>query len=132
MKAIVEKEVPKVVQAIRQTTSRKVVSKLLTRIKVCRDHGSPLHITLHTFTTTQITEDQAALRQIMRLRGYSLMTNVLEDYAGDMELVSLVCLKCTSTGCDILTVDITGAPMHEDLAAFKSKQGARFQGSYSR
>ena len=38
----------------------------------------------------QITEDQAALRQIMRLRGYSLMTNVLEDYASDMELIALV------------------------------------------
>ncbi|KDR78396.1 hypothetical protein GALMADRAFT_65042 [Galerina marginata CBS 339.88] len=76
MKAIVEKEVPKVVQAIRQTTSRKVLSKLLMRIK--------------------ITEDQAALRQIMRLRGYSLMTNVLEDYASDMELVKLA-LECIST-----------------------------------
>ena len=34
MKPITEKEVPKVVQAIRQTTSKKVLSKLLTRIKV--------------------------------------------------------------------------------------------------
>ncbi|KAF8966903.1 hypothetical protein BDZ97DRAFT_1917169 [Flammula alnicola] len=76
MKAITEKEVPKVVQAIRQTTSRKVLSKLLTRIK--------------------ITDDQAALRQIMRLRGYSLMTNVLEDYASDMELITLA-LECMKT-----------------------------------
>ncbi|TFK37690.1 hypothetical protein BDQ12DRAFT_607516 [Crucibulum laeve] len=76
LKAIVEKDVPKVVQAIRQTQSRKVLSKLLTRIK--------------------ITEDQAALRQIMRLRGYSLMTNVLQDYASDLELVALA-LECMST-----------------------------------
>lgn len=34
MKPITEKEVPKVVQAIRQAPSRKVLSKLLTRIKV--------------------------------------------------------------------------------------------------
>jgi hypothetical protein len=34
MKPIIEKDVPKVVQAIRQTQSRKVLYKLLTRIKV--------------------------------------------------------------------------------------------------
>lgn len=76
MKPIVEKDVPKVVQAIRQTQSRKVLYKLLTRIK--------------------ITEDQAALRQIMRLRGYSLMTNVLEDYATDLDLTALA-LECMTT-----------------------------------
>ncbi|KAF8154094.1 hypothetical protein B0H34DRAFT_661470 [Crassisporium funariophilum] len=76
LKPILEKDVPKVVQAIRQTTSRKVLSKLLTRIKM--------------------TDDQAALRQIMRLRGYSLMTNVLEDHPADMELISLA-LECMST-----------------------------------
>ncbi|KAF9468312.1 hypothetical protein BDZ94DRAFT_1154403 [Collybia nuda] len=76
MKPIVEKDVPKVVQAIRQTQSRKVLYKLLTRIK--------------------ITDDQAALRQIMRLRGYSLMTNLLEDYSSDVELITLA-LQCMST-----------------------------------
>ncbi|KAF5314386.1 hypothetical protein D9619_011795 [Psilocybe cf. subviscida] len=73
MKPITEKEVPKVVQAIRQTTSRKVLIKLLTRIK--------------------ITEDASALRQIMRLRGYSLMTNVLEDYESDLEMIT-ISLEC--------------------------------------
>ncbi|EAU87663.2 histone-lysine N-methyltransferase [Coprinopsis cinerea okayama7 len=73
VKPIVEKEVPKVVQAIRQTSNRKVLYKLLTRIK--------------------ITDDQAALRQIMRLRGYSVMKNVLEDYVADLDLVELV-LQC--------------------------------------
>ncbi|PPQ98680.1 hypothetical protein CVT24_003307 [Panaeolus cyanescens] len=76
MKPVVEKEVPKIIQAIRQTTSRKVLAKLLTRLK--------------------ITEDQAALRQVMRLRGYSLMTNVLEDNASDLELITLA-LECMST-----------------------------------
>jgi histone-lysine N-methyltransferase SETD2 len=70
LKPIAEKDVPKVLQAIRQTTSRKVLSKLLTRIK--------------------ITDDEAALRQIMRLRGYSVMTNVLQDHALDTELLTLV------------------------------------------
>jgi len=35
LKPLVEKDVPKVVQAIRQTQSRKVLCKLLTRVKVC-------------------------------------------------------------------------------------------------
>lgn len=34
MKPVAEKDVPKVVQAIRQTTSRKMLHKILTRIKV--------------------------------------------------------------------------------------------------
>ena len=38
-----------------------------------------------------MTEDQAALRQIMRLRGYSLMSNLLEEYSNDIELILLVC-----------------------------------------
>jgi histone-lysine N-methyltransferase SETD2 len=41
MKPIVEKDVPKVVQAIRQTQSRKVLYKLLTRIKVGLRAPSP-------------------------------------------------------------------------------------------
>ncbi|KAF8064009.1 histone methyltransferase [Lyophyllum atratum] len=76
LKPIVEKDVPKVVQAIRQTQSRKVLYKLLTRIKM--------------------SDDQAALRQIMRLRGYSLMTNVLDDHVSDAELIQLA-LECMST-----------------------------------
>jgi hypothetical protein len=61
-----EKEAPKLVQAVRQTTSRKVLVKLLTRIG--------------------ITEDVGALRQLMRLRMFSVMTNVLEDYREDAEI----------------------------------------------
>ncbi|KAG6816190.1 hypothetical protein H0H87_007859 [Tephrocybe sp. NHM501043] len=76
MKPLVEKEIPKLVQAIRQMPSRKVLIKLLTRIK--------------------LTEHQAALRQIMRLRGYSIMTNILDDYRYDIELVNLS-LSCMST-----------------------------------
>lgn len=89
MKPLVEKDIPKVIQAIRQTQSRKVLLKLLTRIKVGQ-------IPMYTFSALtnceQLTEDQAALRQIMRLRGFSLMTNVLEDHKNDIELINLVSL----------------------------------------
>ncbi|TBU31316.1 hypothetical protein BD311DRAFT_863539 [Dichomitus squalens] len=76
LKPIVLKDVPKVVSAMRQTQSKKVLVKLLTRIK--------------------LTEDLAALRQIMRLRGFSLMTNVLEDHSQDVEIQTLA-LECMST-----------------------------------
>jgi hypothetical protein len=62
----IEREAPKLVQAIRQTTSRKVLLKLLTRVR--------------------ITDDVGALRQLMRLRIFSLMTNVLDDYREDKEI----------------------------------------------
>ncbi|KAI0070968.1 hypothetical protein K474DRAFT_1712871 [Panus rudis PR-1116 ss-1] len=70
---LVDTDVPKVVQAMRQTQSRKVLLKLLTRIK--------------------ITEDLSPLRQIMRLRGFSVMTNILNDYAQDPEIL-MVALEC--------------------------------------
>ena len=37
-----------------------------------------------------MTEDQAALRQLMRLRGFSLMKNVLDDYEQDFEIQIMV------------------------------------------
>ncbi|KAH9943768.1 hypothetical protein B0H21DRAFT_865088 [Amylocystis lapponica] len=76
LKPLVEKDVPKVVQAMRQTQSRKVLIKLLTRIK--------------------LTEDLSALRQLMRLRGFSVMTNILEDYIQDLEITTLA-IECMMT-----------------------------------
>ncbi|TFK48255.1 hypothetical protein OE88DRAFT_1762721 [Heliocybe sulcata] len=76
LKPLVEKDVPKVIQAMRQTQSRKVLFKLLHRVKM--------------------TEDQSALRQIMRLRGFSLMTNILEDNADDEDILK-VALECMTT-----------------------------------
>ncbi|KAI0651187.1 hypothetical protein C8Q79DRAFT_932041 [Trametes meyenii] len=76
LKPLVLKDVPKVVQAMRQTQSRKVLVKLLMRIK--------------------LTEDLAALRQIMRLRGFSVMTNILEDYNTDVEIQTLA-MECMGT-----------------------------------
>ncbi|KAI0776743.1 hypothetical protein BD413DRAFT_469039 [Trametes elegans] len=76
LKPIVLRDVPKVVQAMRQTQSRKVLVKLLMRIK--------------------LTEDLSALRQIMRLRGFSVMTNILEDYSNDTEVQTLA-MECMAT-----------------------------------
>ncbi|TDL26882.1 hypothetical protein BD410DRAFT_782971 [Rickenella mellea] len=76
LRPLLEKDVPKVVQAVRQTQSRKVMSKLLTRVKM--------------------TEDGSALRQLMRLRGFSLMCNILRDFAEDVDMRILV-LECIST-----------------------------------
>ncbi|KAI0920529.1 hypothetical protein AcW1_010262 [Taiwanofungus camphoratus] len=76
LKSLVEKEVPKVVQAMRQTQSRKVMVKLLTRLK--------------------LTEDQSVLREIMRLRGFSLMNNILQDYSNDVE-VCILAIECMTT-----------------------------------
>ncbi|OJT15697.1 Histone-lysine N-methyltransferase, H3 lysine-36 specific [Trametes pubescens] len=76
LKPIILRDIPKVVQAMRQTQSRKVLVKLLMRIK--------------------LTEELAALRQIMRLRGFSVMTNILEDYNNDVEVQTLA-MQCMST-----------------------------------
>jgi len=38
----------------------------------------------------QMTEDQSALRQLMRLRGFSLMCNILEDFIEDAEVCTVV------------------------------------------
>ncbi|KAH9984712.1 hypothetical protein BJV77DRAFT_1062120 [Russula vinacea] len=76
LKPLALKEVPKVIQAMRQTQSRKVLVKLLTRIKM--------------------SEDQSALRQMMRLRGFSLMTNIMDDYEKDLEILMLT-IDCMNT-----------------------------------
>ncbi|KAF8905611.1 hypothetical protein CPB85DRAFT_914875 [Mucidula mucida] len=76
MRYIKVNEVPKVIQALRQNSSPKMVYKLLTRIK--------------------ITEDPSILRQIMRLRGLTLMKNILEDNSDNIELTTLA-LECLIT-----------------------------------
>ncbi|KAL0952486.1 hypothetical protein HGRIS_006750 [Hohenbuehelia grisea] len=67
IRPILDKEVPKIIAALRQTPSRKVLLKIMTRIKM--------------------TEDPSPLRQIMRLRGFSAMTNIMEDHAGDSDII---------------------------------------------
>lgn len=61
---------PKVINAIRQTTSRKILQKLLQRIKM--------------------TDDQDVLRQVTRLRGLTLMTPTLKEYKDDAEIQTLI------------------------------------------
>jgi len=51
LKPVVEKEVPKVVQAVRQTSNRKVLFKLLTRIKVGGQPSGVITVT-HLFATS--------------------------------------------------------------------------------
>ncbi|KAI0028737.1 hypothetical protein K488DRAFT_57880 [Vararia minispora EC-137] len=75
MKPLLEKEVPKFIQAMRSMPKRLLIVKLLTRM--------------------QNTDDQAVFRQIMRLRGFSLMTNVMDDYKEDSEVLSLA-VSCMS------------------------------------
>ncbi|CAK5271481.1 unnamed protein product [Mycena citricolor] len=64
------KEIPKLIQALRQTNSRTMIIKLLTRFRV--------------------TTEEETMREMLRLRCLSLMKNVLDDNGGDPEIVTLV------------------------------------------
>ena len=72
----------------------------------------------------QITEDVAALRQVMRLRGFSLMTNVLEDHGGDIEIIIAVCIDSLSFVTSLILTD-SGFGVYVDVAAITEKQGGR-------
>uniref|UniRef100_D8QG04 Histone-lysine N-methyltransferase, H3 lysine-36 specific n=1 Tax=Schizophyllum commune (strain H4-8 / FGSC 9210) TaxID=578458 RepID=D8QG04_SCHCM len=76
MKPIKREEVPKVVQALRQVQSAKVLYKILLRLKT--------------------TEDASALREFMRLRGFSVMRMILDEFAKDMTIVAMA-LECMTT-----------------------------------
>ncbi|KAL1701032.1 hypothetical protein EV121DRAFT_282934 [Schizophyllum commune] len=76
MKPIKREEVPKVVQALRQVQSAKVLYKILMRLKT--------------------TEDASALREFMRLRGFSVMRMILDEFAKDMTIVAMA-LECMTT-----------------------------------
>lgn len=62
----------------------------------------------------------------MRLRGYSLMTNLLEEYSNDSELVFLVCGKVSFACFPFLSP--LGAPMYVKLAIGESQQGGGLEG----
>ena len=36
-----------------------------------------------------MTDNELALRQLMRLRGFSIMKNILDDYKEDLEIITL-------------------------------------------
>ena len=46
-----------------------------------------------------MSEDESALRQMMRLRGFSLMTNIMDDYEKDLEVLMLVCVSSALFEC---------------------------------
>ncbi|KAH8831290.1 histone-lysine N-methyltransferase [Flagelloscypha sp. PMI_526] len=70
VKALEINDVPKVLTAIRTSGSKKIISKLLTRIKLC--------------------VDEPTLFSVLRLRGFSVMYNLLAQNKDDMGLLSLV------------------------------------------
>ncbi|KAF8578887.1 SET domain-containing protein [Ramaria rubella] len=76
LKPLTEKDVPQVIKAIRQTSNRKLLVKLLARVKC--------------------TADDLALRMCMRFRGFGLMTSILEDNISDIEICTIV-LESLST-----------------------------------
>ncbi|KAK7446964.1 histone methyltransferase set2 [Stygiomarasmius scandens] len=107
MKPVVEKEIPKVIQAMSQTSSRKVLSKLLTRLK--------------------ITDDQAPLRQVIRLRGYSCMKVILEDNADDLELISLA-MECMSKWPSISRNKIEDSRVDDSVKKFMESENEQVKG----
>ncbi|KAJ7146126.1 hypothetical protein C8R44DRAFT_756649 [Mycena epipterygia] len=70
MQPIGSTEVPTIMQAVRQTSNREMIVKLLTRF--------------------HITTDESTTREMLRLRCLNLMKNVLDDYASDPEIITLV------------------------------------------
>ncbi|KAF7373580.1 Histone methyltransferase [Mycena sanguinolenta] len=70
LRPITVKELPKIMQALRQTQSREVMVKLLTRFR--------------------LTNDESTMREMLRLRCMSLMKNILDDNASDLEIFGLV------------------------------------------
>ncbi|KZV82202.1 hypothetical protein EXIGLDRAFT_843951 [Exidia glandulosa HHB12029] len=69
-------DMPKIVQALRQTSARKILERILGRIK--------------------ITEDAKALRSLLRLRILSTLGVLFEDYSEDVEIIILI-LDCLET-----------------------------------
>jgi len=44
----------------------------------------------------------------MRLRGFSLMTNILSDYAGDLEIIKVVSTVFTLCGSSVHPDELVG------------------------
>lgn len=70
MRPITAAEVAKIMLAVRQTSNREMMVKLLTRFR--------------------LTDNESVMREMLRLRCLGLMKNVLDDYASDSEVVALV------------------------------------------
>ncbi|KAJ6554544.1 hypothetical protein B0H19DRAFT_150279 [Mycena capillaripes] len=70
LRPITQPELPKIMQALRQTPNRAMIVKLLTRFR--------------------LTSDESTMREMLRLRCLSLMKNILDDNVSDLEIVGLV------------------------------------------
>lgn len=76
----------------------------------------------------KITDNDAALRQIMRLRGFSLMTNILQDHAKDIEVTILVRFPSSwAFRLLILGSFLEGPRSHGQVASHSAEQGRRLQ-----
>jgi hypothetical protein len=75
-----------------------------------------------------MTEDQAALRQLMRLRGFSLMTNILDDYAKELDIISLVYLVLVSSFRLSDYEHAVGSRVHAYMAFTAQEQSRGLQG----
>jgi hypothetical protein len=76
-----------------------------------------------------MTEDQAALRQLMRLRGFSLMTNILDDYAKELDIISLVYLVVSIAFFRLSNYEyIIGSRVHAYMAFTAQEQSRGLQG----
>ena len=62
----------------------------------------------------------------MRLRGYSLMTNVMQDHPSDVELMTLVGQIEIKNSLSLTSVH-TGSAIYEQVASGKPQQSGRFE-----
>lgn len=85
LKPLSVKEVSKVITAMRESLNRKVVVKLLTRIKM-----TPV------YSFSEHGAQEQPIWHLMRLRGFGLMCNVLEDNIKDVEICTLVLESLTT------------------------------------
>jgi hypothetical protein len=63
-----------------------------------------------------MSEDLSALRQMMRLRGFSLMTNIMDDYEKDLEILMLVRFQINLVKNDVNLSNNIGYRLYEYMA----------------
>ncbi|KZV68615.1 hypothetical protein PENSPDRAFT_582159 [Peniophora sp. CONT] len=108
IKSLTPKECPKIVQAVRQTQSRKVMLRLLGRI--------------------QMSDDLAVFRELMRLRGFSLMTNLMNDYKEDDEVL-LLALQCMAKWPLLSRNKIDDSKINEPVERCTTSENERLKNS---
>jgi len=121
-----EKSAAKVLAALRQTTNRSLLTRLLARIKV----RLPL-INFWLFTyLLQVTEDQNVLREIMRLRGFSTMNAILRDQQTDEDMCCLVLSFDPLQECGVTMVADLDVAIHMAIIDAKQSGGLEDRRTY--